>query len=202
MPSPRAFSVELNPVYLAEARASSRDLESAIRDVIPWIISRVAVATNPDELAVAFAEIEADEGLFRAIVGCEVLGQAGARPDVREWLCQYMEDRSLTDGARYQLAGAYSRLGTESRRSSRAPDAIFFARQGLSVIADLPFRAVTSNLYYNLGTALEAEGDFDAAIQAFDDSADVDELIGRDQDALQSRHRIRILQTLIAPERS
>ena len=199
MPSQRAFSVELNPVYLTEAHVTHRDLESAIRGVIPWIITRVSVARNPDELAVAFAELEADDGLFRAIVGCEVLGQAGARPDVREWLCQYMEDRSLTDGARYQLAGAYSRLGAESRQSSRLPDAIFFARQGLSVIADLPYRAVTSNLYYNLGTALEAQGDFDAAIQAFDDSADVDELIGKGQDAVQSRHRIRILQKLLAP---
>jgi tetratricopeptide (TPR) repeat protein len=199
MPAKRAFSVELNPVYLAEARVAHRNLESAIRGVIPWIISRVAVARNPDELAVAFAELEADESLFRAIVSCELLGQAEARPDVREWLCQYMEDRSLTDGARYQLAGAYSRLGAESRRSGRLSDAIFFARQGLSVIADLPYRAVTSNLYYNLGTALEAERDFDAAIQAFDDSADVDELIGRGQDAVQSRHRIKILQKLIAP---
>lgn len=199
MPSKRAFSVELNPVYLTEARAAHRDLESSIRAVIPWIISRVAAARDPDELAVAFAELEADEGLFRAIVGCELLGQAGARPDVREWLCQYMEDRSLTDGARYQLAGAYSRLGAESRRSRRLSDAIFFARQGLSVIADLPYRAVTSNLYYNLGTALEVEGDFDAAIQAFDDSADVDELIGRGQEAMQSRQRIGILQRLISP---
>jgi tetratricopeptide (TPR) repeat protein len=197
MHSKPAISVELNPVYLAEARAANRDLESSIRDVIPWIITRVAVARDPDELTIAFAEVDADEGLFRAIVGCELLGQAGARPDVREWLCQYMEDRSLTDGARYQLAGAYSRLGTESRRSNRLPEAIFFARQGLSVIADLPYRAVTSNLYYNLGTALEAEGDFDAAIQAFDDSADVDERIGRNHEAGESRQRIRILRQLI-----
>ncbi|MHC4079741.1 MAG: tetratricopeptide repeat protein [Planctomycetota bacterium] len=199
MPSKRAFSVELNPVYLAEAQGGHRDLESEIRAVIPWIITRVAVARDPDELTIAFAELEADDGLFAAIVGCELLGQAGARPDVREWLCQYMEDRSLSDGARYQLAGAYSRLGVESRESSRLPEAIFFARQGLSVIADLPYRAVTSNLYYNLGTALEAEGDFDAAIQAFDDSADVDELIGRGEDAVQSRQRIRLLRKFISP---
>ncbi len=198
MPAKQAFSVELNPVYLTEARAAHRDLESSIRAAVPWIISRVAAARGPDGLAVAFAELEAQEGLFRAIVGCELLGQAGARPDVREWLCQYMEDRNLTAGARYQLAGAYSRLGAESRQANRLSDAIFFARQGLGVIADLPYRAVTSNLYYNLGTALEVEGDFDAAIQAFDDSADVDELIGRGQEAVHSRQRIRILQKLIS----
>lgn len=194
-----AFSIEFNPVYLAEARAEQRDLVSEIRAVLPWIITRVAVARDPDELAVAFAELEADDGLFAAIVGCELLGQAGARPDVREWLCQYMEDRSLSDGARYQLAAAYSRLGTESRRSTRLPDAIFFARQGLSVIADLPYRAVTSNLYFNLGAALEAEGDFGAAIQAFDDAADIDERIGRSEEAWQARQRIGILRKLTAP---
>ena len=195
----RAFSIELNPIYLAEARAEHLDLESAVRSVIPWVIGRVAAARNPDELTVAFAELDAEDGLFRAVVGCELLGQAGSRPDVREWLCQYMEDQSLSDGTRYQLAGAYSRLGAEARRSSRCTDAIFFARQGLNAITDLPYRAVTSNLYYNLGTALEAGGDFEAAIQAFDDSADIDERIGRAQEAAQSRQRIGILQRLISP---
>jgi tetratricopeptide (TPR) repeat protein len=199
MPSKRAFSIELNPVYLAEARAEHGDLEAAIRAVIPWVISRVASARDVDELTVAFAELDADDGLFRAIVGCELLGQAGSRPDVREWLCQHLSDRILSEGARYQLAGAYSRLGVEARRSSHVSDAIYFARKGLSVIADLPPRAVTSNLYYNLATALETGGDFEAAIQAFDDSADIDESIGRHQDAVQSRERIRLLQRDVSP---
>ncbi len=110
-----------------------------------------------------------------------------------------MEDQSLSDGTRYQLAGAYSRLGAEARQASRFTDAIFFARQGLNAITDLPYRAVTSNLYYNLGTALEAGGDFEAAIQAYDDSADIDERIGRPQEAAQSRQRIGMLQRLISP---
>jgi tetratricopeptide (TPR) repeat protein len=199
MHAQRTFSIELNPIYLAEVAAEHRDLESAIRAIIPWIIARVAAARNPDELTVAFTELEAPDGLFRAVVGCELLGQAGARPDVREWLCQYMEDQSLTDGARYQLAVAYSRLGAEARRSSRFSDAIFFARQGLNAITDLPYRAVTSNLYYNLGVALEANEDLEAAIQAYDDSADVDELIGRAREAAESRQRITILQRAISP---
>jgi tetratricopeptide (TPR) repeat protein len=197
MPTPRAFSIELNPIYLAEARAEHDNLESDIRAVIPWVISRVALARDPDALTVAFGELEPREGLFRAIVGCEVLGQAGSRPDVREWLCQYLGDRSLSEGARYQLAGSYSRLGADARRGGHVSDAVFFARQGIGAIADLPPRAVTANLYYNLGTALEAGGDFDAAIQAFEDSADVDDMIGRAQEAAQSRERIGILHRLI-----
>ena len=47
--------------------------------------------------------------------------------------------------------------------------------------------------------ALEADGDFEAAIQAYDDSADIDERIGRPQEAAQSRQRIGILQQLIPP---
>ncbi|MHC4216983.1 MAG: hypothetical protein ACYSU7_00870 [Planctomycetota bacterium] len=199
MASPGEFAFKLNPAYLAEARAEHDDLEAAIRTVIPWVISRVASARGPDELTVAFSELDAREGILRAIVGCELLGQANSRPDVREWLCQFLSDRRLSEGARYQLAGAYSRLGVEARRSSHASDAIFFARKGLGVVADLPARAVTSNLYYNLGTALEAGGDFEAAIQAFDDSADIDESIGRGPEAAQSRERISSLQKHILP---
>jgi tetratricopeptide (TPR) repeat protein len=199
MPAPRSFSIELNPVYLAEARDQHGNLEADIRDVIPWVITRVAVARDVDELTVAFAELDADAGLFRAIVGCELLGQAGSRPDVREWLCEFMSDRSLSEGECFQLAGAYSRLGVEARRANHLSEAIFFARKGLNVVADLPARAVTSNLYYNLAVALEAEGDFEAAIQALDDSADIDALMGRWQEATQSRERIALLQKHISP---
>jgi tetratricopeptide (TPR) repeat protein len=199
MPPKPDVSIELNPVYLAEVRSLRVDLEADIRAAIPWVVSRVGMAGDVHELTIAFAELEPQECVFRAILGCELLGRANARPDVREWLCQYLSDQNLSDGARYQLAAAYSRLGVEARRSAQLSDAIYFARRGISAIEDLPVRAVTSNLYFNLATALESEGDFEAAVRAFDDSAEIDQMIGRHVEASESRQRIAVLQKHISP---
>jgi tetratricopeptide (TPR) repeat protein len=198
MPPKPEVSIELNPVFLAETRSRRADLETDIRAAIPWVIARVGLASDLHELTVAFAEIEPGDCVFRAIIACELLGQASSRPDVREWLCQYLSDQDLSDGARYQLAAAYSRLGVEARRSNQTSDAIYFARRGLSVIEDLPVRAVTSNLYFNLATALESEGDFEGAVSAFDDSAEIDQMIGRHVEASESRQRIALLQRHIS----
>jgi tetratricopeptide (TPR) repeat protein len=192
-------SIELNPVYIDEVRSLRVDLEADIRAAIPWVVSRVGLAGDTHELTVAFAELEPEECVFRAIICCELLGQAGSRPDVREWLCQYLSDQRLSPGACYQLAAAYTRLGVEARRQGQISDAIYFARRGLSAVEDLPVRAVTSNLYYNLATALEAEGDFEAAMRAFDDSAEIDQMIGRHVEASESRQRIALLQRHISP---
>jgi len=192
-------SIELNPVYLDEVRSLRVALEADIRAAIPWVVSRVGLAGDVHELTIAFAELEPEDCVFRAIIGCELLGQASSRPDVREWLCQYLSDQNLSDGARYQLAAAYSRLGVEARRAGQISDAIYFARRGLSAVEDLPVRAVTSNLYYNLATALESEGDFEAAVRAFDDSAEIDQMIGRHMEASESRHRMASLQKHISP---
>ena len=80
------------------------------------------------------------------------------------------------------------------------PEAIGFARKGLAAVADLPSRAITANLYYNLGVALEHAGLGRAAIEAFGDSADVDELIGRSEEAELARQRITLLQNHVSYE--
>ncbi len=191
---PGTFEIQFNPVYLAEARASFTDLDAAVREAIPWVIMRIAIARSCDELQRAFDELSAGENVFRAILGCEILGLAASRPDVREWLCRYLAGMDLSDGARYQLAGACSRLGVEARRANRLPEAIAWARKGIEAVADLPSCAVTANLYYNLGVALDAAGDVHAAIHAFQDAAEIDELLERPDDAAQSQQRITELR--------
>ena len=57
----------------------------------------------------------------------------------------------------------------------------------------LPAQAVTANLYYNLGVALEHAAEIDAAMEAFEDSAEIDDFLGRAAEADLSRERIKIL---------
>ena len=194
MASRQSFQIEFDPAYLAEIREQYGDVEAAVREVIPWIITRILIARNDEQLCSAFDELDPGECQFRAFVGCEVLGQASSRPDVRLWLCEYAASLELGEGARYQLAGAYSRLGVESRRRDRLAEAVSLARQGLDAVGDLPPKAVTANLYYNLGIAIERKGDFVAAIEAFDDSAEIDDHIGRHDEASLARQRVNMLQ--------
>ena len=196
--SRQSFQIEFDPAYLAEMREQYDDVEEAVREAIPWIITRVLIAPDDRQLRSALGEFDHCESVLRAFVGCEVLGQASSRPDVRRWLCEYAASLKLGEGARYQLAGAYSRLGVESRRSGRLVEAVSFARQGLDVVADLPPRAVTANLYYNLGIALERKREFVAAIEAFEDSAEIDELIGRHGEASLTRQRVNMLQGAVS----
>ena len=191
--SRQSFQIEFDPAYLAEIREQYGDVEAAVREVIPWIITRVLIARNDEQLCSAFDELDPRECQFRAFVGCEVLGEASSRPDVRRWLCEYAASLKLGEGARYQLAGAYSRLGVESRRSDRLAEAVSLARQGLDAVADLPPKAVTANLYYNMGIAIERKGDLVAAIEAFDDSAEIDDSLGRHDEASLTRQRVNML---------
>ena len=193
MASGRSFQIELNPAYLEEARGRYDDVESAVRDAIPWVLTNVLVAREGEELRGALDAMETTDGVFRAFVSCEVLGQASSRPDVRQWLCSYVSELDLGEGARYQLAGVYSRLGTEARRAGRLDEAMRLARQGIEAIADLPPAAVTANLYYNLGTAAERRKDLDTALEAFADSAEIDDLIGRRDEATLTRQRMSLL---------
>lgn len=193
MASRQSFQIEFDPAYLAEIREQYGDVEAAVREVIPWIITRVLIARNDEQLCSAFDELDPGECQFRAFVGCEVLGEASSRPDVRRWLCEYAASLKLGEGARYQLAGAYSRLGVESRRSDRLAEAVSLARQGLDAVADLPPKAVTANLYYNMGIAIERKGDVVAAIEAFDDSAEIDDSLGRHDEASLTRQRVNML---------
>jgi tetratricopeptide (TPR) repeat protein len=194
MASGRSFHIELNPAYLAEARGQYDDVESAVRNAIPWVLTSVLVAREGEELRGELDAMELTDGVFRAFVSCEVLGQASSRPDVRQWLCEYVGQRNLGEGARYQLAGVYSRLGAEARRTVRLQDAMKLARQGIEAIADLPPAAVTANLYYNLGVAAERHGDRNTAVEAFGDSAEIDDLIGRHDEATLTRQRLSLLQ--------
>jgi tetratricopeptide (TPR) repeat protein len=189
-----AFEIELNPVYLREVIGQHGDVEAAIREAIPWVITRIVVARSFTELAGAFAELDDQVGPLRAFVSCELLGKASSRPDVRRWLCDYLDGLQLGEGARYQLAGAWSRLGVEARRSGELDQAADLARRGLESVADLPPRAVTANLYYNLGIAFETNGDVAGAIEAFGDAADIEENIGRNDEAAQAREHIRMLR--------
>jgi tetratricopeptide (TPR) repeat protein len=194
MASGRSFHIEFNPAYLAEARGRYDDIESAVRNTIPWVLTNVLVAREGEELRSELDAMEATDCVFRAFVSCEVLGQASSRPDVRQWLCEYVGQRNLGEGARYQLAGVYSRLGAEARRTVRLKEAMKLARQGIEAIADLPPAAVTANLYYNLGVAAERYGDRTTAVEAFGDSAEIDDLIGRHDEATLTRQRVSLLQ--------
>jgi len=190
----QSFQIEFDPAYLAQIREHYGDVEAAVREAIPWIIIRVLMAPNDAQLSSAFHELDPGERLFHAFVGCEVLGQASSRPDLRVWLCEYAASLELGEGARYQLAGAYSRLGVDSRRSDRLVEAVSLARKGLDAVADLPPIAVTANLYYNMGIAIERTGDFVAAIEAFDDSAEIDDFLGRHDEASLTRQRVNIIR--------
>ena len=193
MASRQSFQIELNPAYLADTRQRYGDVEAVIKDAVAWVITHVMIARSAQELRDAFARIVAPEGVLRAFVACELLGQASSSPDIQRWLCDYLDEVSLDDGARYQLAGVYSRLGAEARRASRLAEAVSLAKRGIDVVADLPSSAVTANLYYNLGIALERSGELAAAIEAFGDSAEIDDLIGRYGEATLTRQRVAML---------
>ena len=130
----RSVEIELNPVYMAEARRRYGDLDARISEIIGWVLFRVAIAQDRAELGTAFDELARDEREFRALVGCEVLGLGSARPDIRDWLCEYVMEHGPGAGARYQVACAYSRLGSEARRSNRPQDAARLARKGLEAV--------------------------------------------------------------------
>lgn len=193
MPRP-VMEIELNPDYLAEAKWRFGDVDQAIKQAIPWVLVRVVPARNYDQLCDDLDELPTGVNVLRAVVAGELLAHANARPDVRRWLCEYLDHAGLTEGARYQLAGTYSRLGVESRRSNRLPEAVDFAKRGLETVADLPARAVTANLYYNLAVALEGIEELDSAIQAFEDAAEIDEQIGRADEAANARECVSLLR--------
>ncbi len=193
MASRQSFQIEFNPAYLADTRRRYDDVEAAIRDAVAWVITHILIARSMEDLGRAFARMVSTERVLRAFVGCELLGQASSRPDVQRWLCEYLDELSLDDGARYQLAGVYSRLGTEARRANRFDEAVSLAKRGIDAVADLPSSAVTANLYYNLGIALERSGELAAAIEAFGDSAEIDDLIGRFGEATLTRQRVALL---------
>jgi hypothetical protein len=183
------WEIELNPVFAEEMRAEHGDLEGAIREALAWVISRVLLATGADSLRVAFEGLAPRVAVLRAVVGLELLARAGARPDQRHWLCEYLLGCRLSDGGRYQLANAWCRLGVEARRAGDIDGAVAGATRGLDVIADLPPQAITANLYYNLAIAQEIRGDAGASEAAFRDSAEIDELIGRPGPAEDARRR-------------
>ncbi len=54
---------------------------------------------------------------------------------------------------------------------------------------------MTANLYYNLGVAAERRSDLDTALEAFGDSAEIDDLIGRHDEATLTRQRVSLLRT-------
>ena len=193
----RSVEIELNPVYMAEARRRYGDLDARISEIIGWVLFRVAIAQGRAELRMVFDELAGDEREFRALVGCEVLGLGSARPDIRDWLCEYVMAHGPGVGARYQVACAYSRLGSEARRSNRPQDAARLTRKGLEAVADLPPQAVTAILYHNLGVALEVAGDVGGAIEAFEDAADIDGSMGREEEAARSRQFVETLRQRI-----
>ncbi len=194
MASRQSFQIEFNPAYIAETRHRYGDIEAAIREAVAWGIGNVMIARSVEELRGAFDQLMAPDRVLRVFVGCELLGQASSRPDVQWWLCEYLDEASLDDGARYQLAGVYSRLGAQARRAQHLTEAVSMAKRGIDVVADLPSSAVTANLYYNLGIALERSGDLAEAIEAFGDSAEIDDLIGRHGEASLTRQRVTLLQ--------
>lgn len=193
--SPRpAVSIELDSVFEAEARHRYGDVEAAVREALPWVVIRLAAASDLDQLAADLNEQDPEQAVFRALIGCAVLGRANSRPDVRRFLCDHLAGRDLSDGARYQLAGAFSRLGVEARRRSDLDGAVEYSRKGLDAIEDLPPRGVTANLYYNLGVALELRANVTGAVEAYEQAADIDDSIGRPVEAVQSRQRIEALR--------
>ncbi len=192
-----SLQIELNPVYMEEVQTRYGDIECAIRETLPWVFNCVALTQNLDDLRDSLHELDDEVGVFRAVIGCEVLSLAGSRPDVREWLCDYLGELELSEGARYQLAGIYSRLGVEARRAQRNAEAATFARKGLKAISCLTPRAITANLHYNLGVALEGSFDFPAAVKAFERSAAIDTAIGRPAEAAISRQRVMILRSYL-----
>ena len=158
------------------------------------MISRAALARSDEDLCRAFAGLDHGSAVLRAVVACELLARASARPDVRKWLCGYLGGLKLSEGARYQLANAWCRLGVEARRGGDLDGAIDCARKALDAIADLPALAITANLHYNLAIALETTGDAEAAQAAFRDSAEIDEMIGRPGPATEARRRADALR--------
>jgi hypothetical protein len=183
------WEIELNPVFAEEMRGVHGDLEEAIREALAWVISRVLLATDAEGLRLAFDGLDPRTAILRAVVACELLARASARPDQRRWLCEYLGGCKLSDGGRYQLANAWCRLGVEARRGGDIEGAVDGAQRGLDVVADLPSQAITANLYYNLAIAQEIRGDVEAAAAAFRDSAEIDELIGRPGPAEDARRR-------------
>jgi tetratricopeptide (TPR) repeat protein len=194
MAGKRVVRLELNPVFIAETQRRFGDVDGVVREAIPWLLTRVVAARELELLRACFNELEPQEAILRALVGCELLGQASARPDLRRWLCEYVAVLGPGDGARYQLASAWSRLGVEARRERDLPGAVACARRGLDVVADLPPRAVTANLYYNLGVALECTGDLPESVESYEHAAEIDEMIGRRVEAAQCRLRIDVVR--------
>ena len=183
------WEIELNPVFLEEMRADHGDLEEAIRDALPWVISRVLLVRASEDLRSLFSGLDHRVAMLRAVVACELLAKASSRPDLRRWLCEYLGDLKLSEGGRYQLANGWCRLGVEARRSGDLDGAIHCAQRGLEAIGDLPPRAITANLYYNLAIAQEVHGNTAAAAAAFRDSAEIDEFIGRPGPAEEANRR-------------
>ena len=53
----RSVEIELNPVYMAEARRRYGDLDARISEIIGWVLFRVAIAQGRAELRTAFDEL-------------------------------------------------------------------------------------------------------------------------------------------------
>ena len=65
MPARPEFEIELDAIFLEEARSVYGDVENAIRNAIPWILTRIVACRDFTELARSFMELRPAERRFR-----------------------------------------------------------------------------------------------------------------------------------------
>ena len=53
--SRQSFQIEFDPAYLAEMREQYGDVEEAVREAIPWIMTRVLIASDDRQLGAHWA---------------------------------------------------------------------------------------------------------------------------------------------------
>ncbi len=160
------INFHLHPEFLNELQKSIGDVEKFIFEIYLTIVKEDSLSKSTD-IKKSFGIFEDRPNRYRALVACAILSSHPSTYPLCADLCHHLTRYSLCAGERYQIAKCYSTLGSFARQSDELESAIECAERGLQVLAELPDREITAILYYNFGIALESQGDFVEATEAF-----------------------------------
>ncbi len=179
----KVLEIELHPVYKKEVESHFKDVNKAMSEAIQYFRSAFSAASDKGitDVSKIIGNLQDWKAQFRVHVACEYYRQVLASEAFSFvlTLCDHLKASGLNEGGRYNVARCYAHLGCSARQSGQIELAVKIANMGISLIDGLPYRAVSSNLFYNLGVALEHSADFDGASNAYEKASEIDRILKR-----------------------
>lgn len=171
--------LDLHPLFLQQAGPFTQATLAAASALIRSLAENGPPARTAND----------KQTLVVALIALALIADAGGTIEACRFVLDIIPAEGLTPAERYQMAESFSRVGRNHRQKREFERAIEIYRAGLAFLEGLPARPTTSALYHNMAVAYEGSGDHAAAAEAFAQSADVEALLGREQQVREARER-------------